>query len=70
MCVLLITRLLWLVGKLRSRNMFIHTSWVAILTLTDRPKSVRSRVIEVGVFVMSGCFLDFFCRCRGFCHRT
>ena len=60
MCVLLITRLLWLVGRLRSRNMFIHTSLVAILTPTDRPKSVRSRVIEVGVFVMSGCFLDFF----------
>ena len=39
-----------------------HTSWVAIVTPTDRPKSVRNRcVIEVfvGVFVLSRCFLDF-----------
>ena len=44
-------------------NRFNHTSWVAIVTLTDRPKSVRNRcVIEVfgGVFVLSRCFLDFF----------
>ena len=35
---------------------------MAIVTLTDRPKSVRNRcVIEVygGVFVLSSCFLDF-----------
>ena len=57
MCVLKITRLLRSVG-----NRFTHTSWVAIVTLTDRPKSVRNRcVIEVfgGVFVLSRCFLDF-----------
>ena len=40
----------------------IHVIWVAIVTPTDRPKSVRSRcVIEVfgGVFVVSPYFLDF-----------
>ena len=42
-------------------NWFNHTSWVAIVTPTDRPKSVRNRcVIEVFcvVFVFSSCFLD------------
>ena len=42
-------------------NWFNHTSFVAIATPTDRPKSVRNRcVIEVfcGVFVLSFCFLD------------
>ena len=42
-------------------NRFNHTSWEAIVTPTDRPKSVRNRcVIEVfgGVFVLSRCFLD------------
>ena len=35
---------------------------MAVVTQTDRPKSVRNRcVIEVfgGVFVLSHCFLDF-----------
>ena len=62
MCVLLITRLLWLVGRLSARKPFNHTSGVAVVILTDRPKSVRNRcVIEVfdGVFVLSRCFLDF-----------
>ena len=43
-------------------NRFNHTSWVAVVTLTDRPKSVRNRcVIQVfgGVFVLSLGFLDF-----------
>ena len=43
-------------------NWFNHTAGVAIVTPTDRPKSVRNRcVIEVfgGVFVLSRCFLDF-----------
>ena len=38
-----------------------HTSWVAVVTQTDRPKSVRSRcLIEffVAVFVLSLCPLD------------
>ena len=43
-------------------NQFNHTSWVAIVTPTDRPKSVRNCcVIEVfgDVSVLSRCFLDF-----------
>ena len=45
-----------------SVNGFHHTSWVAIVTVTDSPKSVRNRcVIKVLVafFVLSRCFLDF-----------
>ena len=62
MCVLLITRLLRLVEGWDPVNRFNHTSWVVIVTPTDRPKSVRNRcVIDVfgGVFVFSCCFLDF-----------
>ena len=43
-------------------NRFNHTSWVAVVTPTDRPKSVRNRCeMEVfgGVFVLSRCFSDF-----------
>ena len=51
-------------------NWFDHTSWVAIVTPTDRPKSVRNRcVIQVFGGVLC-CPLLFFCRCRGFCHRA
>ena len=53
-------------------NRFDPTNWVAVVTPTDRPKSVRNRcVLEVfdDVFVLSHCFL-MFCGCRGFCHRT
>ena len=42
---------------------------MAIVTLTDRPKSVRNRcVIEVfgGVFVLSRCLLDFSVGVRAF----
>ena len=42
-------------------NWFNHTSWVTVVTPTDRPKSVRnSCVIKVfgGVFMLSCCFLD------------
>ena len=49
-------------GRLGYRNRFNHTSWVAIVTPNDRPKSIRNRcVIEVicGVFVFSSCFFDF-----------
>ena len=53
MCVLLITRLLRGVGRwarkpvLRlvgrwARKPVNHTSWVAVVTPTDRPKSVRN----------------------------
>ena len=46
MCVHLITQLLQFVGWLGSSKP--HTSWVAVVTPTDRPKSVHNRcVIEV-----------------------
>ena len=70
MCVLLITRLLRLVGRFDTRN---NTSWMTVVTPTDRPKSVRNLcVIEVfgGVFVLSIGF-RIFCWYRGFfSHRT
>ena len=41
-------------------NQVNHTSWVAVVTPTDRPKSVRNR-----------CLIELFCcLCKGFCHRT
>ena len=47
MCVLLITQLLRGVGRW-ARKPVSHTSWVAVVTPTDRPKSVRNRcVIEL-----------------------
>ena len=40
-------------------NGFNHTSWVAVVTLTDRPKSVRNRcVIEVYGDIF-GCHVAF-----------
>ena len=44
-----------------ARKPVNHTSWVAVVTPTDRPKSVRNRcVIELfcGVFVLSLCPFD------------
>ena len=53
------TWLLWLVGRLGTVNRFNNTSWMAVVTPTDRPKSDGNLcVIEVfgGVFVLSiGC---------------
>ena len=43
-------------GKVGPVNRFNHTSWMAVVTPTDRPKSVRNRcVIElfVELFVLS-----------------
>ena len=43
-------------------NQFNHTSLVAIVTQTDRPKSVRNRCVIAffgAVFVLSLCFFDF-----------
>ena len=60
MYVLLITRLLLGVGRW-VRKPVNHTSWVAIVTPTDRPKSVRNRcLIElfVALFVLSLCPFD------------
>ena len=48
MCVLLITQLVWLVGRLGSRTAFNHTSWVVVATPTDRPKSVRNYCVIEG----------------------
>ena len=47
---------------LPSINRFNHTSWLTVVTPTDRPKPIRNRcVIEDfgGIFVLSLCFLDF-----------
>ena len=56
-----------------ARKPVNHTSWVAAVTPTDRPKSVRNRcVIELFCGVVCVVTLPFwyFCWCRGFCHRT
>ena len=48
-------------GKVGPVNQVNNTSWVAIVTPTDRPKSVRNRfVIDVFValFVLSFCAFD------------
>ena len=60
MCVLLITRLLRLVGRW-ARKPVNHTSWVALVPPTDRPKSVRNRcLIELfcGVVCVVSCPFD------------
>ena len=60
MCILLITRLLRGVGRW-AREPVNHTSWVAVVTPTDRPKSVSNRcLIElfVALFVLSLCPFD------------
>ena len=64
MCVLLITQRC---GKWEGWclvNRFNHTSWVVIVTPTDRPMSVRNRC-EIEVLVVFLC-----CVCRGLCHST
>ena len=48
-------------GKVGPVNQVNHTSWVAVVTPTDRPKSVRNRyLIElfVALFVFSLCPFD------------
>ena len=68
----MIERLLRLVGRW-ARKPVNHTSWVAVVTPTDRPKSVRNRfLIELFCGVVWVVALPFwhFCWCRGFCHRT
>ena len=60
-------------GKVGPVNQVNHTSWVAVVTPTDRPKSVRNRcVIELFCCVVCVVTLPFwhFCWCMGFCHRT
>ena len=54
-------------------NRFNHTSWVAVVAPTGRPKSVRNRC-AIEVFMWRFCVVTllfgFFCKCGGFCHRT
>ena len=60
MCVLLTMRLLRGVGRW-AINQVNHTSWVDVVTPTDRPKSVRNCcLIElfVTLFVLSICPFD------------
>ena len=48
-------------GKVGPVNQVNHTSWVAVVTPTDRPKSVRNRcLIELflALFVLSLCPFD------------
>ena len=52
---------------------FNHTNGLAVVTQTDRPKSVRNLcVIEFfgGAFCVVTLLFGFFFRCRGFCLRT
>ena len=54
-------------------NQVNHTSWVAVVTPTDRPKSVRNCcLIELFCSVVCVVTLPFwhFWWWRGFCHRT
>ena len=60
-------------GEIGPVNQDNYTSWVAVVTPTDRPKSVRNRcVIELFCGVVCVVTLPFwhFCWCRGFCQRT
>ena len=60
-------------GKVGPVNQVNHTSWVAVVTPTDRPKSVRNRcLIELFCGVVCVFTLPFwhFRGCRGFCQRT
>ena len=56
-----------------ARKPIKHTIWMAVVTPTGHPKSVRNRcVIELFCGVVCVFTLPFchFCWCRGFCHRT
>ena len=60
----------WEGGPINQVN---HTSWVAVVTPTDRPKSVRNCcLIELFCSVVCVVTLPFwhFCWCRGYCHRN
>ena len=60
-------------GKVGPVNQVNHTSWVAVVTPTDRAKSVRNRCL-IELFCGVVCVFTFpywhFRGCRGFCHRT
>ena len=56
-------------GKVGPVNQVNHTSWVPVVTPTDRPKSIRNRcVIElfVALFVLSLCPFDISVGVGGF----
>ena len=60
-------------GKVGPVNQVNQPSWVAVVTPTDRPKSVRNRcLIELFCGVVCVFTLPFwhFRGCRGFSHRT
>ena len=59
-------------GKVGPVNQVYHISWVAVVTPTDRPKSVRNRCVIDCFGVVWVVTLPFwhFCWCRGFCDRT
>ena len=49
------------IGKVGPVNQVNHTSWVAVVAPTDRPKSVRNRCVIklfVELFVLSLCPFD------------
>ena len=72
MYILFITRLLQGVERF-ARKPVNHTSWVAVVTLTDRPKSVRNRcIIERFCGVVCAVTLPVrqFYWYMDFCHRT
>ena len=50
-------------------NWFNNTSWIAVVTPTDRPKSVRNRCVIEVICALTLLF-GFFCLCKGFCHRA
>ena len=69
---------LWLHGGCRewegwARKPVNHTSWVAIATTNDRPKSVRNRCVSE-LFCGDVCIVTLpfwhFCWCKSFCRRT
>ena len=60
-------------GKVGPVNQVNYTSWVAVVTPIDRPKSFRNRcVIELFCGVVCVVTLPFWhlCRYGGFCNRT
>ena len=64
----MITQLLWLVGRFEYVNRFNYTSLMAVVTPTDRPKSVcnRCKIDVVGESVLSVCLLEFSVGLRAF----
>ena len=57
--------------KVGPVNQVNHTSWVVVVTLTDRPKTVRNRCKSNFLWRCLCCRFAFLTiLCRGFCHRT